>query len=232
MLNFPSPHQQILVVQSFNALVSTPFHGKMNAICWSRKLKGNFAEIVNAVALEGNMCVLDEEDLLTLNLTEQGQLARNILINDLNLLKAHGASPVLNVIKNYDRDESNPFFPTDVYSFHVDHSPIPTDTILCTYYGKPSELVPNSQVQQKILIPEIRAELKRQYGGPEEGFETFLSENFFDLHYQAMPNATVTSLGLGHMWRLAIEHPEMQSLPCVHRAPIERQGQRRLLMIC
>ena len=77
------------------------------------------------------------------------------------LFKAFGASPILNVIKNYERDDSYPFFPTDVYSFHVDRSPIPIDTFLCTYHGTSSEVIPNTQAKQKILIPEIRDELKK-----------------------------------------------------------------------
>jgi hypothetical protein len=85
--------------------------------------------------------------------------------------------------------------------------------------------------KKKVLIPEIRAELKKLYVGPEEGFEDFLIENFFDLHYQLLPDAQPVSLGIGHMWRLAIDHPESKVLPCIHRAPKERSGERRLLLI-
>ena len=80
-----------------------------------------------------------------------------ILLNDFKLLKEHGASPTLNVIKYYERDDS--FFPTDVYSYHVDRSPIATDTFLCTYHGESSDIIPNSQGVQKVLVPEIREEL-------------------------------------------------------------------------
>lgn len=224
--------EQIHLVTNFDDLISTSFHGQMNAVCWKRELKGDFAEIVNKISLSGNMINLEVEDLLELQLSEEGQLAREILIHDLDMLKAHGASPVLNIIEYYERDDSYPFFPTDVYSFHVDRSPIPTETFLCTYHGNPSELLPNEQVEQKVLIPEIRHELKKLYNGKDEGFEAFLSENFFDLHYQAKPNALPVSFGLGHIWKLAIDHPEMQSLPCVHRAPTESAGQKRLLLIC
>lgn len=223
---------QIYKVSNFQDLVSTPFQGEINAICWNRKLIGDFSEIVQKIELKGNIVELDREDLLELSLSEQGQFAREILLNDLQLLTAYGASPSLNVIKWYESDDDNPFFPTDVYSFHVDRSPIPVDTFLCTYYGECSEILPNSQALQKIHIPEIREELKKQYHGTEADFETFLSEHFLDLHYQAKPNARPISLGHGHLWRLAIDHPELKVPACIHRAPKEKDGEKRLLMIC
>lgn len=231
MLAYPS-EKQIQLVSNFQELISVPFQGPMNAACWERELEGDFEEIVNKVILDANMVSLEEEDLLSLNLSEAGNVAREILLSDLNLLRAHGAQPVLNVIEYYERDDVFPLFPTDVYSYHVDRSPIPSETFLCTYYGAASEILPNAQAQQKILIPEIREQLRKLYDGPDEGFESFLVENFFDLHYQAKANASPLNLGLGHLWKLAIDHPGQQSLPCVHRAPVEKPGQRRLLMIC
>ena len=232
MIDLSNAENQIHCVTSFQDLVSTPFIGKINAICWTRKLMGDFSEIVEKVALNGNITEIEQEELNELQLSEQGQLAREILLNDLKGLRAHGASPILNVISHYDRDDTYPFFPTDVYSFHVDRSAIPIDTFLCTYYGEPSEILPNSQGLKKVLIPEIRDELKRLYHGADEGFESFLSEHFFDLHYRAEPNARPISLGTGHLWRLAVDHPESQVPPCLHRAPKEKFGQNRLLMIC
>lgn len=232
MQDLSSTSNQIHHVTNFHELISTPFLGEMNAICWSRQLMGDFSEIVKQVELNENIATLDQEELRELKLSKQGQLAREILLNDLKLLTAHGASPTLNVIKYYDRDDAFPFFPTDVYSFHVDRSPIPTDTFLCTYYGEPSDILPSSQGKQKVLIPEIRAELKKLYDGADAGFEAFLSEYFFDLHYQALPHAQPISLGIGHLWRLAIDHPESQVPPCLHRAPKEKDGEVRLLMIC
>ena len=232
MIDLSYAEHQIDCVTNFQDLVCKPFHGDMNAICWTRNLMGDFAEIVEKVELSGNITVLEEEEIRELQLSEQGQLAREILLNDLALLTAHGASPVLNVINYYDRDDSYPFFPTDVYSFHVDRSPIPTDTFLCTYYGDSSEILPNSQGTKKVLIPEIRVELEKLHDGADEDFEAFLTENFFDLHYQAKANAHTISLGLGNLWRLAVDHPESQVPPCLHRAPLEKSGQRRLLLIC
>lgn len=232
MIHLPPAAPHIGFVSNFKELVSTPFDGAMNAICWARTLTGDFAEIVNKVALNENMAVLDETTLRELPLGKAGMLAREILLQDLELLKTHGASPTLNVIRCYERDDAHPFFPTDVYSFHVDRSPVPTDTFLCTYYGEPSELIPNTQAQQKILIPEIRAELKKIYRGAPEGFDSFLRENFYDLHYQANPAAQPISLGTGNLWRLAVDHPGSKVPPCIHRAPKEKTGQHRLLMIC
>jgi len=232
MIDLPHAENQIHCVTSFKELVSKSFYGEINANCWTRELIGDFSEIVEKVALNGNIVVLDPEDLRKLQLSQQGNLAREILLNDLKLLKAHGASPILNVIKNYERDDAYPFFPTDVYSFHVDRSPVPTDTFLCTYHGESSEILPNSQATQKVLIPEIRDELRKLYDGADNGFESFLSDYFFDLHYQAKPKARPISLGIGHLWKLAVDYPESQTLPCLHRAPKEKTGQYRLLLIC
>ncbi len=219
-------------VANFHDLVSTPFAGEINAICWARDLQGDFSEIVEKLILSENIKEIKEEELHELQLSDQGNLAREILINDMNLLKHHGASPVLNLIKYYDTDDEHSFFPTDVYSFHVDRSPIPIDTFLCTYYGDSSEILPNSEAIKKVLIPEIRSELKKLYTGTDIDFESFLSENFFDLHYLPKANANPISLGLGNLWRLAIDHPESLVPPCIHRAPREKSGKTRLLLIC
>jgi len=232
MSNLSDIDNQIHNVLNFEDLVSTPFHGKINAMCWTRNLIGDFSEIVKKIALNENMAELNMEELRELQLSEQGKLARKILLNDMSSLKAHGASPTLNIIKNYDRDDAFPFFPTDVYSFHVDRSPIPTDTFLCTYHGASSDILPNSQATQKVRIPEIRAELKKLYGEGDKGFESFLTEYFFDLHYQAKPNAQPINLGVGNLWKLAIDHPKSKVLPCLHRAPKEKDGQNRLMIIC
>lgn len=232
MMDVIKTENQIKYVTNFQDLVSTSFKAEINAICFTRKLMGDFSEIVKKVALSGNMTDLHPAELRKLQLTKQGQLAREILLNDMKLLKAHGASPTLNIIKYYERDDSYPFFPTDVYSFHVDRSPIATDTFLCTYHGEPSEIVPNAQAIQKVLIPEVRAELKKLYDGEDAGFESFLSEYFFDLHYQPKPNANLINLGIGNLWKLAIDHPKSKVLPCLHRAPLEKTGENRLMIIC
>lgn len=226
-----SGNTQVGVVSSFNELVNTDFEGFMNAICWKRDLKEDFAEIVSKLELKENITEVSAEDLSALQLSEQGSKAREIILNDLQLLTDFGASPALNLLNNYDRDNEFDFISTDVYSYHVDRSPIASDTFLCTYYGASSDIMANDQATQKILIPEITEKLKKLYDGPEEGFGNFLTENFFDLHYEAKSGAVPINLGTGNLWRLAVDNPEQKVLPCVHRAPVEK-GEVRLLLIC
>ena len=219
-------------VASFEELITTNFAYSMNAICWDRTLEGDFSEIVNKLTDIDNTIQIDEEQLRQLLLSPKGQLARKTLLQDFQQLKAIGASPELNVLKNYERDEDYAVFPKDVYSFHVDRSPIPVATFLCTYFGDSSEIVSNSDAVQKILLPEIRSELRKLYKGTEEGFDAFLIENFYDLHYQTNQNAKIIQLGVGNLWKLAVDHPKMKVAPCIHRAPEEKSGQKRLLLIC
>lgn len=232
MKNTFSDTPQIGVVSSFSELVNSKFQGEMNALCWYRNLVGDFKEIVAKLELKENITEVSIEDLLALQLSEKGNLAREIILNDIQLLTDFGASPALNLLKCYERDDELDFISTDVYSFHIDRSPIETDTFLCTYHGAASDIVANDQVEQKILIPEIREQLKKLHDGPEAEFENFLEEYFFDLHYQPKSNAKPVNLGLGHLWRLAVDHPTQKVLPCVHRAPVEKDGEYRLLLIC
>lgn len=231
MTNTFSGNNQISVVSTFSELVHSNFQDDMNAICWSRNLVGDFKEIVAKLHLKENITEVSIEDLLALQLSENGHLAREIILKDMQLLTDFGASPSLNLLKSYERDDELDFISTDVYSFHVDRSPIGTDTFLCTYYGAASDILPNDQVEQKILIPEIREKLQALHDGTEAEFERFLEEYYFDLHYQPKADAKPVNLGLGHLWRLAVDHPTQQVLPCVHRAPVEN-NEYRLLLIC
>ena len=232
MSNLPFESDYIKTVNSFFELTTTLFEGKNNALCWQRNLDGDFEEIVAQLILEDDITEISAENLLELQLTESGNLARQIILNDIQLLENFGAAPSLNLLKSYERDDEFNFMERDVYSFHVDRSPIAADTFLCTYSGASSDILPNDQAIQKILIPEILEELKALHKGRNESFETFLEENFFDLHYEAKPEATPINLGNGHLWRLALDHPFQEVLPCIHRAPIENSGEYRLLLIC
>jgi hypothetical protein len=232
MSNIFSESRQIGMVSTFSELVHTNFKGEMNALCWYRNLEGDFNDIVAQLGIKENITEVFPEDLIALRLSEKGNVAREIILNDLQLLADFGASPTLNLLKCYERDDEFDFISTDVYSFHVDRSPIATDTFLCTYHGAASDIISNSQADQKILIPEIRTKLKELYDGPLEGFEDYLKANYFDLHYQIHKDAEPINLGQGHLWRLAVDHPKQQVLPCIHRAPLENEGEFRLLLIC
>ena len=225
-------NSQIKNVTTFDELITHPFEGDVNAICWNRALQGNFKEIVQKLHKQGNITEISSIDLLALELSEHGKLAREIILNDLALLQKHGALPSLNLIEYYERDEVNAIFPTDVYSFHVDSAPVPSSTFLCTYFGEASEILPNAQAIKKVLIPSIREGLRKEFNGNDLAFELFLSENFYDLHYEALAHACPINLGTGNLWRLAILHPESKVLPCIHRAPKEKEGELRLMLIC
>lgn len=231
MKNIYANISQIGITSAFSELVDTDFVGEMNALCWFRELEGDFKEIAGKLQLKENITAVSSEDLLALQLSDQGNKAREIILNDLRLLDSFGASPSLNLLKCYEQDDEFDFISTDVYSYHVDRSPIATDTFLCTYHGMASDIISNDQTEQKILIPEISKKLQELHEGPTEDFEDFLKENYFDLHYQAKPNASPVNLGTGHLWRLAVDHPEQQVLACIHRAPREN-GEYRLLLIC
>lgn len=227
-----SNSNQVKLVSTVDELVDTEFRGEMNAVCWQRNLPGDFKEIVTKLQLKESVTAISIDELLALSLSLEGNEARRIIVDDLTLLTDLGALPTLNLIKSYERDNEFDFISTDVYSYHVDRSPIATDTFLCTYYGASSDILPNHEVEQKIFIPEIRQKLYDLYEGSAAGFEDFLKEYFFDLHYQPKPNASPLNLGIGHLWKLAVDHPEQRALPCVHRAPIENEGENRLLLIC
>lgn len=199
---------------------------------WERTFYGDFKEIVSKVASVENIHVVELEELQGLQLSQEGRIARDLILGDMQHLQDIGADPSLNIITQYERDDEYVVFPTDVYSFHVDRSPIPTSTFLCTYFGATSEILPNADAEQKILLPEFRDELRQLYNGDDVGFDDFLKEHFFDLHYQPKNEASIISLPLGQVWRLAVDHPESKVLPCLHRAPLEKPGEKRLLLIC
>lgn len=252
----PSDYPRIKRVRSFDELVSTSLTGGVNALCWERALPGNFGEVVAHCPRGEGIVNLDEPRLVQLPMGAAGRIALEFLREDLRRLRELDRDPVLNCIHAYPRDESPGPVSTDVFSFHVDSAPVEADTWLCTYHGAPSEGLRNDQAQRRVDDPATRAELLKQYGGAEdETFTEWLTENCYDLHYTPLPGAVPFSFGIGHLWRIAIEHPgnaqrtgmrgqrsavsdqpsaqySQVSPPCIHRAPATSPGaSSRLLLI-
>ena len=228
----PPGYARIKLVSSFAELVSTPFADGVNALCWPRDLAGDFAEVVAQLGTSEGVNLLDEARLQALDLSAAGRAAVDALLEDQRLLRAHGLAPVLECIHAYPRDEEPGLVPVDVYSWHVDSAPVMTDTWLCTYHGACSEGLRNDEARRRVDVPETRAELLAEFGGEDDGeFREFLADHCYDLHYAAEPAAHPFPFGLFNLWRLAVEYPGAPVPPCIHRAPVEKAGQPRLLLI-
>ena len=229
----PPEYSCIKVVKSFDELASTRFENPFNALCWPRSLAGNFSEVVEKLGVGEGITTLDESQLRSLPLSADGRVAINILLEDLRLLRDRDLDPVLNGIHGYPRDEDSGPVLTDVFSFHVDSAPVEADTWLCTYYGPPSEGLRNEEAIRRVDIPETRAELLKGFGGKDDAdFLTYLNENFYDLHYATLPEATPFSFGIGCLWRIAVDYPGSPVPPSIHRAPLTHRGDSaRLLLI-
>jgi hypothetical protein len=229
----PAGYSRIKVVGSFEELVSAPFGDGVNALCWPRLLPGDFAEIANLLTVSDEITTLDESRLNSLSLSEAGRVARDILIQDQQLLRSHDLSPVLDCVRSGQRQPHEGPLATDVYSFHADSATAIADTYLCSYNEVATEGLRNDEARRHVDIPETRAELLRLFGGKDdEEFLAYLNEHFYDLHYTALPDARPFSFGLGNLWRVAIEYPGSPVPPCIHRAPATRPGQpSRLLLL-
>ena len=229
----PPGYDRVWIVDSFQELVTTPFDGGVNALCWPRTLAGDFAEVVRQLAATDDITPVDESLLRTLTLSAGGRMAASTLVEDLERLRAHGLSPSLDCIRRYPRDEKAENLPTDVYSFHADSATVETDTYLCSYTEAASEGLRNEEAQRYVDQPETRARLLREFGG-EDGadFREFLRDHCYDLHYAPLPGARPFDFGLGHLWRIAVDYPGSPVPPCIHRAPDTRPMRPpRLLMI-
>ena len=222
-------------MHSFAELVGTPFANGVNALCWPRILPGDFGEVVEKLGAGEEIVTIEEAQLAALQVSPAGRAALEILQEDLRRLREVERDPVLNCIHRYRRDEGAAPVRTDVFSWHVDSAPVEADTWLCTYYGSPSEGLPNEEAQRRVDIPEIRAELLKFLGMDEDddAFREALREHHFDLHYAPLPQARPYSFGLGNLWRIAVDWPGSLVLPCIHRAPETLPGEPpRLLLIC
>lgn len=227
------PHVQI--VHSFEELAETRFAGTINALCWQRTLSGDFAEIVACLGSNHaqSMLTLDPDMLRALPLSEAGKIARDGMLADFELLSARNLAPALNCVNAYLRDDRSAPIATDVFSFHVDSAPCETDTWLCTYHGPASEGLGNENAERLVDVPATRAALLAAYGGTDDaGFQEFLSDNAYDLHYAALPQARPYSYGIGNLWRISTAYPGCPVPPSIHRAPPTRPGDPpRLLLI-
>ncbi len=232
-LDLPAKYPRIKLVGSFEELVSTPFANGVNALCWPRKLVGDFAEVMSHLTAREGITTLDEDELLTLPVSPAGRVAIDILIADQQLLREHGLDPILDCVNGYLRDAEPGPVPTDVYSFHADSATAEADTYLCTYHGPSSEGISNEEAQRRVDIPETRAELLRLFGGTDDAdFVEHLHENCFDLHYVPVPGAKPFVFGQGNLWRIAVEYAGSPVPPCIHRAPETKPGDPpRLLLI-
>jgi hypothetical protein len=228
-------YSRIKTVHSFAELVATPFVNGVNALCWPRALPGDFAEVVEKLGPGEEIVTIEEEQLTGLDVSAAGRVAIGALQEDLRRLREAERDPVLNCIHRYPRDEEPGPVRTDVFSWHADSAPVEADTWLCTYYGAPSEGLPNEEAQRRVDIPETRAELLKFFGMEEDDaeFRDALHEHSFDLHYAALPHARSYSFGIGNLWRIAVEWPGSRVPPCIHRAPETLLGEPpRLLLIC
>ena len=230
----PPGYNRIKVVKSFHELITTPFGGGVNALCWPRALPGNFSEVMEHLGVGEGIITLDDSRLASLAVSAAGRTAIETLLEDQRLLREYDRAPVLNCIHSYLRDEAPKPVSTDVFSFHADSAPVEADTWLCTYHGPASEGLRNDEAQRRVEIPDTRAALLQLFGGEDnDDFREYLNENCYDLHYAAAPQARPFSFGLGHLWRIAVDWPGSPVPPCIHRAPETRPGQPpRLLLIC
>ncbi|MFZ5445682.1 MAG: hypothetical protein ACOZQL_37160 [Myxococcota bacterium] len=218
------------VVSSFDELLQ-PFPAGVNALCLARTLDADFDGLAATFAAraddEGGLFVLDEDTLRAAPKADPRALA--VLLDDLRRLAALGREPQLNVLTRYPRDTRGLPITVDVHSFHADRAPVEADTFLCTYSGAASEGVDDADAVRLVDEPDVRAALRALHGR-DEGFEAFLTEECFDLHFRPRPGATPYPFGVGNLWRISVAWPEAPVPPCIHRAPLP-DGRPRLLLI-
>ncbi|HYF37285.1 MAG TPA: hypothetical protein VD994_18430 [Prosthecobacter sp.] len=229
----PPGYGRIKVVHSFEELAATTFENGVNALCWPRALPGDFAEVVSQLAVGPGITSIDDARLFSLTLSGAGRIARDILLQDQQRLRACDLAPTLDCINGYTNDPESGPVPTHVQSFHVDSATVAADTWLCTYHGASSEGLRNDQAQRRVDIPETRAELLRLYGGEDNAeFAEYLNDHYYDLHYAPLPGAQPFTFGLHNLWRIVCEYSGAPVPPCIHRAPETVPGQPpRLLLI-
>jgi hypothetical protein len=229
---FPD-HPSVRRVGSFAELAGARFEHGVNALCWPRRLPGDFGEVVRHLPQVDGILTLESALLESLPLSAAGRVAVAAMRDDLEMLRGIGREPELNCIAAYPRDEADAVVRTDVYSFHADSAPVESDTWLCTYHGAASEALLPGQSRPRVQDPATRAVLLAEFGGADdEDFAEYLRDCCYDLHHAPLPGARAYGFGIGHLWRIAVEWPGAAVPPCIHRAPENRPGDPpRLLMI-
>lgn len=232
-------------VATADELFATPFAGERNVVRWVRTLPGDFAEIarlVDGIESDADRVEVHEDTLRSLRraASDGGRAAIDVLQRDLALLRERGHEPQLEWLRRYRRDD-DPDLPTDVHSFHVDTANVPTETILCTYFGAPSEVLPRRDALPRLADPALRSRLRARFAAERTGltaadadaaFAEWLRERFFDLHFEPRAGAGPWSCGVGALCRLAVQHPGAAVPAAVHRAPPTLPGATgRLLLI-
>lgn len=225
-------YPKIRAVHSWEAFVETSLVGDCNGVCWVRDLDGDFDEVAGLAGHDDGVQALDQALLRSAGLSPQGQLAAEAMLLDLERLRGLGHEPGIECVERYPKD-TDEIASTDVYSFHVDSATVPTETFLCTYVGQASEGLRLDQARRIVDVPETRAGLLERFGeGEGEPFETYLRESHLNLHYTPLPGARPFSFGVGHLWRLAVQHPSCPVPAFIHRAPADRDRRAtRLLLI-
>lgn len=222
----------VRVVHSFEELVRTPLANGVNALCWERRIEGDFRQIAAHFSSPEGVVGLERDELESTAWSPDAKQAARAIVEDYDRLTALGQQPEINRVTEYVRDTRSVSIATDVYSFHVDRSPVPLDTWLCTYYGAPTQGLSPEAATLRVAEPAVRAELLRRFGGPDDqDFAAYLEEHNYDLHYRPTPGAVPWSFGVGHLWRLSTAWPGNPALPCIHRAPLDTAGAARLLLI-
>lgn len=228
-----SDHPHVRYVSSIEELVSTTMSGSINALCLKRSLEGDFTEVIRHLKAERGITTLHRELLLALPVNAEGKKAIHFMLRDQELLESYGFAPELDCVNGYVGHENQGLMRTDVCSFHVDRATDVADTYLCTYAGASSIGVCNEDVIPRSQVPAIRAALLEDFGSADdETFLEYLTENFYDLHYEPLPHARTYRFGVGCLWRIAIDYPGNPVPPCIHRAPDPIEGEPpRLILI-
>ena len=223
---------RVRLVRNFEELRTTRFADGVNALCWERTLPGDYAEVFAMLGPGEGIVALEDERIRALELSPAGKVAAEAMLADQQLLRDHDLAPSLNCVYDCVRATNAGTVPTDVTSFHVDSAPVEVDTWLCTYHGACSEGLRNEDALLKVTIPEVRAALLKEYRGADDaGFAEFLHEHSYDSHYATKPGAKPYPFGTFTLWRIATRWPGSPVPPCIHRAPENKPGSPRLLLI-